>query len=308
MLHATFLSISSICWSGKLLHEFAPFATHCGMTSQEWNSTKAENEEFWKAPRFALCSLATVNHETTQSTLKVLKEGETWTWQCAIWAMKTVKNYDLKRRCRCGILRFFWGYSAETSRTLRGAWSLTLVTIARNSCFLFGDIETSDFWVRCRNTDVGNLGFGRIWMCLGCLPRAFDKKSTSFVCFVADESTLRQYRSKLSRGSSKSRQVSYLSLPRLQETSIAMRFRCTFASCVAWRCLTLTKRDFIVLAVLVSPCVGFAVTGNTAGAKQVLRGHLGGGSKALSHRKASGPRIRISKKFHVAMLISWFLI
>lgn len=150
MLHATFLSISSICWSGKLLHEFAPFATHCGMTSQEWNSTKAENEEFWKAPRFALCSLATVNHETTQSTLKVLKEGETWTWQCAIWAMKTVKNYDLKRRCRCGILRFFWGYSAETSRTLRGAWSLTLVTIARNSCFLFGDIETSDFWVRCR--------------------------------------------------------------------------------------------------------------------------------------------------------------
>lgn len=66
--------MSSICWSGKLLHEFAPFATHCGMTSQEWNSTKAENEEFWKAPRFALCSLATVNHETTQSTLKVLRD------------------------------------------------------------------------------------------------------------------------------------------------------------------------------------------------------------------------------------------
>ena len=22
---------------------------------EEWNSTKAENEEFWKAPRFALC-------------------------------------------------------------------------------------------------------------------------------------------------------------------------------------------------------------------------------------------------------------
>ena len=101
----------------------------------------------------------------------------------------------------------------------------------------------------------------------------------SFMCFVADESTPRQYRSKLSRGSSKSRQVSYLSLPRLQETSMAMRFRCTFASCVAWRCLTLTKRDFIVLAVLVSPCVGFAVTGNTAGAKQVLRRHLGGDRK-----------------------------
>ena len=119
-------------------------------------------------------------------------------------------------------------------------------------------------------------------MCLGCLPRAFDNKSTSFLsflCFVADESTPRQYRSKLSRGPSKSRQVSYLSLPRLQETSIAVRFRCTFASCVAWRCLTLTKRDFIVLAVLVSPCVGLAVTGNTAGAKQVLRGHLGGDRK-----------------------------
>lgn len=99
------------------------------------------------------------------------------------------------------------------------------------------------------------------------------------MCFVADESTLRQYRSKLSRGPSKSRQVSYLSLPRLQETSIAMRFRCTFASCVAWRCLTMTKRDFIVLAVRVSPCVGFAVTGNTAGAKQVLRRHLGGDQK-----------------------------
>ena len=90
-----------------------------------------------------------------------------------------------------------------------------------------------------------------------------------------------------------------------------MQFRCTFASCVAWRCLTLTKRDFIVLAVLVSPCVGFAVTGNTAGAKQVLRRHLGGDqkrSKALSHtRKASG-RPRISKKFHVfSRWFGWFL-
>ena len=28
---------------------------------QEWNSTKAENEEFWKAPKFALCSLASEN-------------------------------------------------------------------------------------------------------------------------------------------------------------------------------------------------------------------------------------------------------
>lgn len=70
MLHAPFLSISSISWSGKLLHEFAPFATHCGMTSQEWNSTKAENEEFWKAPRFALCSLAAVNHETKKNYAK----------------------------------------------------------------------------------------------------------------------------------------------------------------------------------------------------------------------------------------------
>ncbi len=41
--------------------------------------------------------------------------------------------------------------------------------------------------------------------------------------------------------------------------------------------LDVDKRDFIVLAVLVSPCVGFAVTGNTAGAKQVLRRPFLGG-------------------------------
>ena len=158
-------------------------------------------------------------------------------------------------------------------------------------------------------------------MCLGCLPRAFDNKSTSFLsflCFVADESTPRQYRSKLSRGPSKSRQVSYLSLPRLQETSIAMQFRCTFASCVAWRCLTLTKRDFIVLAVLVSPCVGFAVTGNTAGAKQVLRCHLGGNRKLWvilekqvedqeSPRSFTLPLISILKKAHISHQTDFFL-
>lgn len=46
---------------------------------QEWNSTKAENEEFWKAPRFALCSLALnqlsgdfrwFQNETSKQTLK----------------------------------------------------------------------------------------------------------------------------------------------------------------------------------------------------------------------------------------------
>ena len=41
------------CWD-HVAPCFAPVFWRC----QEWNSTKAENEEFWKAPRFALCSLA----------------------------------------------------------------------------------------------------------------------------------------------------------------------------------------------------------------------------------------------------------
>lgn len=42
---------------------------------QEWNSTKAENEEFWKAPRFALCYSAETSRTLRGNTGPMLAEA-----------------------------------------------------------------------------------------------------------------------------------------------------------------------------------------------------------------------------------------